>query len=157
MKLIYSKFAIQNILCGRCLWKVERPGTSHNKLEETGTCQKQFQTSGTKKSLILRGRPTISYWFWIASMFILIKIKRTVLQLKEQFFMIIYILSGKLNVKMTPSRMFRVFRAARYYRLYRQIFFNRKDYFFVDPNICLHDARISFVSSQGIPLTIITF
>ena len=53
--------------------------------------------------------------------------------------------------------MFRVFGAARYDRLYRQIFFNGKGDFFVDPNICLHEAQISSHSSQGILLTIITF
>ena len=53
--------------------------------------------------------------------------------------------------------MFRVFRAARYDRLYKQMFFDVKRDLFVDPNIYLHDAQISSDSSQGIPLTIVTF
>ena len=34
---------------------MERRGTSHNKLERAGTCQKLLQTSGTKKK-------TPSWW-----------------------------------------------------------------------------------------------
>ena len=48
---------------------MKRPRTSHNKLEEAGTCRKQLQTSGTKKSLLLCGLPIILIdieWFWIA-------------------------------------------------------------------------------------------
>ena len=36
---------------------MERSGTSHNKLEEAGMCQKQLQISGTKKNLLFDGRP----------------------------------------------------------------------------------------------------
>ena len=66
MKLIYSKFASQNILS-------ERHGTSHIKLEESGTCWKQLQASGTKKSLLLCGLPKALIgiqWFWKALIFI---------------------------------------------------------------------------------------
>ena len=65
-------------------------------------------------------------------------------------------LSEKLNVKISLPRMFRVFRAARYDRSYRQIIFNVKGDYFVDPNIFLHEAQISS-DSQGIPLITITF
>ena len=43
MKLIYSKFASQNIMWRRCLQKMERRETSHNKLKEAGTSQKQLE------------------------------------------------------------------------------------------------------------------
>ena len=36
---------------------MELPGTSHSKLEKAGTCQKEIQTSGTKKRSLLCGRP----------------------------------------------------------------------------------------------------
>ena len=72
------------------------------------------------------------------------------------------IFSGKLNVKMTPQCVLRVFRTARYPRLYRQIFFNEKNGLLSMLNINFYDAQITWknivsVSFQGIFMTIITF
>ena len=49
-------------------WNKLTPKLSLNKLEECGTCQKQLQASGTKKSLLLCGLPKTLIdikWFWI--------------------------------------------------------------------------------------------
>ena len=71
--MIYSKFASQN-LCDRVVCKkwnnVEQAITS---LEEAITCQKQFQTSVTRKSLLLSWRIMTSiviFWFWIVLIFV---------------------------------------------------------------------------------------
>ena len=42
------------------------------------------------------------------------------------------VLSGKLNAKTTPPRVFRVFIAPRYHRMYRQLRSNGKGGFFVN-------------------------
>ena len=43
---------------------------------------------------------------------------------------------------MTPPWVFRVFRTAKYHRLYRQIFFNEKDGLLLMPNIRFCKAQI---------------
>ena len=98
---------------------MERPGTSHNKLEEAGTCQKQFQKKWNKEK-----SPSVWATNNIDSVNFYLKIKhsfdsrqRNGLQLKSSPSRK-FILSGKLNVKMTPSQVPRVSRAARY-RLHR--------------------------------------
>ena len=52
-------------------------------------------------------------------------------------------LSGKHNVKMTPSWVLKNFRTARYHRLYRYICFNGKDGLSFLPNVRFYDAQIS--------------
>lgn len=68
MKLIYNKFVSPNILVKvkTLIVKMERSGTSHNKLEQTETSQKQIQTANrTKKSLFLCEEPvTLIYTQW---------------------------------------------------------------------------------------------
>ena len=52
---------------------MEQPGTSHTKLEQTKTGQKQFQASGTKEIFLLCWRPMILIdiqWIYIALIFL---------------------------------------------------------------------------------------
>ena len=53
------------------------------------------------------------------------------------------ILSGKLNVEMTPSWVLRVFRAARYHKLHSRMFLIEKDGLLLTPNIRFYDAQTS--------------
>ena len=60
-----------------------------------------------------------SFYFIMKTLFVLKKSK--------------FIRESKLIRKLeTPVQVFRAFKAAKYHRLYRQIFFNGKDGFFVD-------------------------
>ena len=66
--LIHSKFASQNTRWRLACNDTEQAITSQKRLT-TGTFQKQLQTSGAKKSLLLGGRPVtliVIQWFWIA-------------------------------------------------------------------------------------------
>ena len=51
---------------------MEQPGTSHTKLEQTKTGQKQLKASGTKEIFLLSWRPMILIdiqWIYIALIF----------------------------------------------------------------------------------------
>lgn len=56
MKLIFSKFASQDILQIHYFSKEERLGTTRNKLEQARRSQKQLQTNGTRQSIRLCGQ-----------------------------------------------------------------------------------------------------
>ena len=56
LKLIYSKFVSQNIFVSGRLWKVKRPGTSHNKLDWIEP-EKSKKACRAEKIFLFSGQP----------------------------------------------------------------------------------------------------